>query len=57
MLLPRSIVPFRLNRFLTRKLREYALKLRAMVARGAHAMDVSRAKTEMLTEVFKVNHW
>ncbi|CAN0131995.1 unnamed protein product [Ascophyllum nodosum] len=42
------------NRFLTAKLREYALRLRAMVARGALAKDLASAKADMLGEVFKV---
>lgn len=43
-----------MNRFLTAKLREYALRLRGMVSRGAVADDLTAAKADMLGEVFKV---
>ncbi|CAN0025704.1 unnamed protein product [Scytosiphon promiscuus] len=42
------------NRFLTAKLREYALKLRAMAGQGASKEDLDKAKAEMMGEVFKV---
>lgn len=44
----------RVNRFLTAKLREYALRLRSMVEEGTAAEDLARTKGDMLGEVFKV---
>ena len=44
----------RVNRFLTTKLREYALRLRDMMANGVTAEDLTKAKAGMMGEVFKV---
>lgn len=44
----------RVNRFLTAKLREYALRLRGMAGQGASKGDLDKAKTDMMGEVFKV---
>ncbi|CAM9135594.1 unnamed protein product [Pylaiella littoralis] len=42
------------NRFLTAKLREYALRLRGMADKGAAPADLDKAKADMMGEVFKV---
>lgn len=43
-----------MNRFLTAKLREYALRLRSMADKGAAPADLAEAKGDMMGEVFKV---
>ncbi|CAM9579888.1 unnamed protein product, partial [Ectocarpus fasciculatus] len=42
------------NRFLTAKLREYALRLRGMAGKGAVEADLQKAKADMMAEVYKV---
>lgn len=46
----------RVNRFLTAKLREYALRLRGMAGKGAVEADLHKAKADMMAEVYKVRY-
>lgn len=46
----------RVNRFLTAKLREYALRLRGMAGKGAVEADLHKAKADMMVEVYKVRY-
>lgn len=48
------VTTHRVNRFLTAKLREYALRLRGMADKGTAPADLDKAKEDMMGEVFKV---
>lgn len=50
----RFVALSRVNRFLTAKLREYALRLRGMAEKDATPGDLDKEKAGMMGEVFKV---